>query len=142
MQPLLLLLQVGVVQYSDTPRLEIPLGKHQSVSELLQAILSVKYMGGNTQASSCSLPSCGPRFEKTTRRLVTAGLSSVRQTGRAIKFAVDHVFPSSQRGGRVKNRIAVVVTDGKSQDDVVNVSRGAVSCSGRVAGEPLQVALA
>lgn len=84
--------QVGVVQYSDTPRLEIALGKHQSVSELLQAIRSVKYMGGNTQ------------------------------TGRAIKFAVDHVFPSSQRGGQVKNRIAVVVTDGKSQDDVVDAS--------------------
>lgn len=134
MQPLPLLLQVGVVQYSDTPRLEIPLGKHQSVSELLQAIGSVKYMGGNTQASSCRLPECGPRFEKTTCRLVTADLSSVWQTGRAIKFAVDHVFPSSQRGGRVKNRIAVVVTDGKSQDDVVNVSCGAA--------ELLQVALA
>lgn len=55
---------------------------------------------------------------------------------------MDHVFPSSRRGGQVKNRIAVVVTDGKSQDDVVNVSCGAVSCSGRVAGELLQVALA
>ena len=43
------------------------------------------------------------------------------QTGRAIKFAVDHVFSSSQRANQVKNRIAVVVTDGKSQDDVVNV---------------------
>lgn len=44
------------------------------------------------------------------------------QTGRAIKFAVDHVFSSSQRTSEVKNRIAVVVTDGKSQDDVVNVT--------------------
>lgn len=42
------------------------------------------------------------------------------QTGRAIKFAVDHVFSASQRVSQVKNRIAVVVTDGKSQDDVVN----------------------
>lgn len=46
---------------------------------------------------------------------------TVLQTGRAIKFAVDHVFASSQRVNQVKNRIAVVVTDGKSQDDVVNV---------------------
>lgn len=130
-----------MVQYSDTPRLEIPLGKHQSVSELLQAIRSVKYMGGNTQASPCNLPSCGPRFEKTWCRPVTAASSSVQQTGRAIKFAVDHVFPSSQRGGQVKNRIAVVVTDGKSQDDVVNVSYGAASCGGRVVGGLLQVTL-
>lgn len=45
--------------------------------------------------------------------------SAALQTGRAIKFAVDHVFSSSHRASEVKNRIAVVVTDGKSQDDVV-----------------------
>ncbi|XP_039903026.1 collagen alpha-1(XXI) chain-like isoform X1 [Simochromis diagramma] len=84
--------QVAVIQYSDTPRLEIPLGKHQGVAELIKAIRSISYLGGNTQ------------------------------TGRAIKFAVDHVFASSQRGNLVKNRIAVVVTDGKSQDDVVDAS--------------------
>ncbi|KAK7881518.1 hypothetical protein WMY93_029927 [Mugilogobius chulae] len=83
--------QVGVVQYSDTPRLEFFLGKHQGASELIQAISDIEYMGGNTQ------------------------------TGRAIKFAVDHVFGSSQRGSQVKNRITVVVTDGKSQDDVVGM---------------------
>ncbi|XP_006800931.1 collagen alpha-1(XXI) chain-like [Neolamprologus brichardi] len=84
--------QVAVIQYSDTPRLEIPLGKHQGVAELIKAIRSISYLGGNTQ------------------------------TGRAIKFAVDHVFASSQRSNLVKNRIAVVVTDGKSQDDVVDAS--------------------
>ncbi|XP_045076953.1 collagen alpha-1(XXI) chain-like [Coregonus clupeaformis] len=84
--------QVAVVQYSDTPRLEIPLGKHHGGPDLIQAIEGISYLGGNTQ------------------------------TGRAIKFAVDHVFPSSQRASTVKNRIAVVVTDGKSQDDVVDAS--------------------
>uniref|UniRef100_A0A3Q3W009 VWFA domain-containing protein n=1 Tax=Mola mola TaxID=94237 RepID=A0A3Q3W009_MOLML len=80
--------QVSVIQYSNTPRLEFPLGKHQDGAELIQAIRTINYLGGNTQ------------------------------TGRAIKFAVDHVFSSSQRANQVKNRIAVVVTDGKSQDDV------------------------
>ncbi|XP_056868130.1 collagen alpha-1(XXI) chain [Takifugu flavidus] len=84
--------QVGVVQYSDAPRLEIPLGKHQGEGDLIRAIRSISYLGGNTQ------------------------------TGRAIRFAVDHVFPSTQRAGQVKNRIAVVLTDGKSQDDVVDAS--------------------
>uniref|UniRef100_A0A8C6U4Y1 Si:dkey-225n22.4 n=1 Tax=Neogobius melanostomus TaxID=47308 RepID=A0A8C6U4Y1_9GOBI len=87
--------QVGVVQYSDTPRLEISLGRHQGAAELIQALGSIDYMGGNTQ------------------------------TGRAIKFAVEHLFGSSQRGSQVKNRIAVVVTDGKSQDDVVDGSEAA-----------------
>ncbi|MEQ2292984.1 hypothetical protein AMECASPLE_028610, partial [Ameca splendens] len=41
--------QVAVVQYSDTPRLEIPLGSHLSGVELLQAIRSIDYLGGNTQ---------------------------------------------------------------------------------------------
>ncbi|XP_038594124.1 collagen alpha-1(XXI) chain-like, partial [Micropterus salmoides] len=41
--------QVAVIQYSDTPRLEIPLGKHQAGSELIQAIWSIAYLGGNTQ---------------------------------------------------------------------------------------------
>ncbi|XP_071342022.1 collagen alpha-1(XXI) chain [Trachinotus anak] len=84
--------QVAVIQYSDTPRLEISLGRHQGGAELIQAIRSITYLGGNTQ------------------------------TGRAIRFAVDHVFPSSRRVSQVKNRIAVVVTDGKSQDDVVDAS--------------------
>ncbi|XP_041101188.1 collagen alpha-1(XXI) chain [Polyodon spathula] len=84
--------QVAVVQYSDTPRLEIPLDKHQTSKELVEAIENIKYLGGNTQ------------------------------TGRAIKFATNHVFPSSQRTNTAKNRIVVVVTDGKSQDDVVDSS--------------------
>uniref|UniRef100_A0A672TF38 Collagen alpha-1(XXI) chain n=1 Tax=Sinocyclocheilus grahami TaxID=75366 RepID=A0A672TF38_SINGR len=83
--------QVGVVQYSDTPRLEIPLGLHKTTQDLIKAIEDISYLGGNTQ------------------------------TGRAIKFTVDHVFASSQRS-EVKNRIAVVVTDGKSQDDVMDAS--------------------
>ena len=84
--------QVAVVQYSDTPRLEIPLGRHQSTAALVAAIQDISYLGGNTQ------------------------------TGRAIKFTIEHVFPSSLRSKAVKNRIAVVVTDGKSQDDVVDAS--------------------
>ena len=84
--------QVAVVQYSDMPRLEVPLGKHQSSQDLIAAIRDIGYLGGNTQ------------------------------TGRAIRFATDHVFPSTHRSHAAKNRIAVVVTDGKSQDDVVDAS--------------------
>lgn len=48
-----------MVQYSDTPRLEISLGKHQGGADLIQAIQSITYMGGNTQVGvtppACSL---------------------------------------------------------------------------------------
>uniref|UniRef100_UPI00398E3ED2 collagen alpha-1(XXI) chain-like n=1 Tax=Pristiophorus japonicus TaxID=55135 RepID=UPI00398E3ED2 len=84
--------QVAVIQYSDTPRLEIPFGQFLTNKELIAGIESIKYLGGNTQ------------------------------TGHAIKFATETVFPSSQRTKTAKNKIAVVVTDGKSQDDVVDAS--------------------
>lgn len=80
---------MAVVQYSDTPRLEIPLGKHQNSQDLIQAISSIPYLGGNTR------------------------------TGRAIKFATDHVFGMPNHTSPfARNRIAVVLTDGRSQDDV------------------------
>ncbi|XP_030630507.1 collagen alpha-1(XXI) chain [Chanos chanos] len=85
--------QVAVIQYSDTPRLEIPLGKHQSSQELLQDIAKISYLGGKTQ------------------------------TGRAIKFATDHVFSMPNYTTKpARNRIAVVLTDGRSQDDVVDAT--------------------
>lgn len=83
--------QVAVVQYSDTPRLEIPLGKHQDTQTLLRDIAAISYLGGKTQ------------------------------TGRAIKFATDHVFSVVNHTTKTtRNRIAVVLTDGRSQDDVVD----------------------
>ncbi|TRY89275.1 hypothetical protein DNTS_014787 [Danionella cerebrum] len=81
--------QVAMVQYSDTPRLEIPLGKHQNNQELVEAIASISYLGGNTR------------------------------TGRGIKFTTDHVFGMPNRTSHSpRNRIALVLTDGRSQDDV------------------------
>ncbi|XP_073534842.1 uncharacterized protein [Phyllobates terribilis] len=84
--------QVAVVQYSDLPRLEFPLGQHRTNQQLINALKGMKYLGGNTQ------------------------------TGRAIKFATENVFPSSQRTNLAKNKIAIVVTDGKSQDEVVEIA--------------------
>ncbi|XP_061110455.1 vWFA and Collagen domain-containing protein [Conger conger] len=81
--------RVGVVQYSDTPRLEVPLGRHGSAAELVRAIHAVAHLGGSTR------------------------------TGRAIRFAVEHVFPAPPGARR---RAAVVVTDGRSQDDVVDAA--------------------
>uniref|UniRef100_A0A8C3RRD7 Collagen alpha-1(XXI) chain n=1 Tax=Chelydra serpentina TaxID=8475 RepID=A0A8C3RRD7_CHESE len=78
-------IQVGVVQYSDYPVLEIPLGTHDSTENLIREMESIQYLGGNTR------------------------------TGRAIQFAIDHLFAKSSR---FLTKIAVVLTDGKSQDEV------------------------
>ncbi|XP_036979885.1 collagen alpha-1(XXI) chain isoform X1 [Acanthopagrus latus] len=87
--------QVGVVQYSDDPFLEIPLGKHSSTKDLIKAMENIEYMGGNTN------------------------------TGTAIKFATDKLFGLSERGPAGVSRIAVVLTDGKSQDEVLKAAEAA-----------------
>ncbi|CAL8359843.1 unnamed protein product [Boreogadus saida] len=87
--------QVGVVQYSDRPVLQIPLGKHLSNKEVITAMESIEYMGGNTR------------------------------TGTAIQFATDKLFGLSERGPRGIARIAVVLTDGRSQDTVLQAAEAA-----------------
>ncbi|XP_051945641.1 collagen alpha-1(XXI) chain-like [Xyrauchen texanus] len=87
--------QVGVVQYSDDPFLHIPLGKHFSSNDLIKAMESIDYMGGNTN------------------------------TGKAIKFANDKLFALSERGPNGIAKIAVVLTDGKSQDEVLAAAEAA-----------------
>uniref|UniRef100_A0A8C0C4F9 Collagen alpha-1(XXI) chain n=1 Tax=Buteo japonicus TaxID=224669 RepID=A0A8C0C4F9_9AVES len=82
-------IQVGVVQYSDYPVLEIPLGTHESTENLIREMESIHYLGGNTR------------------------------TGRAIQFAFDHLFAKSSR---FLTKIAVVLTDGKSQDEVKDIA--------------------
>ncbi|XP_039100249.1 collagen alpha-1(XXI) chain isoform X3 [Hyaena hyaena] len=85
-------IQVGVVQYSDYPVLEIPLGSHNSGGNLMAAVESIHYLGGNTR------------------------------TGKAIQFALDYLFAKSSR---FLTKIAVVLTDGKSQDEVKDAAEAA-----------------
>lgn len=87
--------QVGVVQYSDDPVLEIPLGKFSTNGHLIRAMESIEYMGGNTR------------------------------TGTAIQFATEKLFGLSERGSKGISRIAVVLTDGKSQDEVLKAAEAA-----------------
>uniref|UniRef100_I3N5Q3 Collagen alpha-1(XXI) chain n=1 Tax=Ictidomys tridecemlineatus TaxID=43179 RepID=I3N5Q3_ICTTR len=85
-------IQVGVVQYSDYPVLEIPLGSYASGENLIAAMESIHYLGGNTR------------------------------TGKAIQFALDYLFAKSSR---FLTKIAVVLTDGKSQDEVKDAAEAA-----------------
>ncbi|XP_075411078.1 collagen alpha-1(XXI) chain [Tenrec ecaudatus] len=85
-------IQVGVVQYSDYPVLEIPLGSHDTGERLVAAMEAIRYLGGNTR------------------------------TGKAIQFALDYLFAKSSR---FLTKIAVVLTDGKSQDEVKDAAEAA-----------------
>ncbi|XP_040205788.1 collagen alpha-1(XXI) chain-like isoform X2 [Rana temporaria] len=84
--------QVGVVQYSDYPVLEIPLGRHEYIEDLIRRMQDIDYLGGNTR------------------------------TGNAIQFAIENLFARSLRP---LTKIAIVLTDGKSQDDVKDIAEEA-----------------
>lgn len=82
--------RIGLVQYSTTPRTEFLLNTHQNKKDILQYISRLPYMGGGTQ------------------------------TGQGLDFMLNEHFveAAGSRAGQNVPQIAVVITDGKSQDDV------------------------
>lgn len=82
--------RIGVVLYSDTPRVEFYLNTFNQKADILQYIKTLPYRGGGTN------------------------------TGAAINFLKNNVFTKSA-GSRMTQgvqQIAVVITDGVSQDNV------------------------
>uniref|UniRef100_A0A8C5F6H0 VWFA domain-containing protein n=1 Tax=Gadus morhua TaxID=8049 RepID=A0A8C5F6H0_GADMO len=82
--------RVGIVTYSDNPAVQVYLDTFDNKNEILQFIKMLHYHGGGNK------------------------------TGLALKFARENVFVK-QRGGRKSQgvqQVAVVITYGKSQDEV------------------------
>ncbi|XP_043972363.1 collagen alpha-6(VI) chain isoform X1 [Gambusia affinis] len=82
--------RVGLVQYSFTPRTEFQLNTFQDKEEILEYIKSLPYSGGGTN------------------------------TGKGLDFVLTKHFVESAGSRAAQNvpQIAVVITDGKSQDEV------------------------
>uniref|UniRef100_A0A3Q3N772 Collagen, type XIV, alpha 1a n=1 Tax=Mastacembelus armatus TaxID=205130 RepID=A0A3Q3N772_9TELE len=85
--------QVAIAQFSDDARTEFQLSSHGNKEALLEAIQRIRYKGGNTK------------------------------TGRAIKHVKDSIFTSEAGARRGIPKVLVVLTDGRSQDDVNKVSK-------------------
>ncbi|EHA97999.1 Collagen alpha-1(XII) chain [Heterocephalus glaber] len=80
--------QIGLAQYSGDPRTEWQLNAHRDKKSLLQAVANLPYKGGNTL------------------------------TGLALNFIRQQNF-KTQAGMRPRARkVGILITDGKSQDDV------------------------
>ncbi|XP_041420606.1 collagen alpha-1(XII) chain isoform X2 [Xenopus laevis] len=85
--------QIALAQYSGDPRTEWQLKKHSTKKSLLEAVANLPYKGGNTL------------------------------TGMALNFILKNNF-NAEAGMRTKSKkIGVVITDGKSQDDIVVPSK-------------------
>uniref|UniRef100_A0A6Q2XLD9 Collagen alpha-1(XII) chain n=1 Tax=Esox lucius TaxID=8010 RepID=A0A6Q2XLD9_ESOLU len=80
--------RVAVVQYSTDTRTEFDLNRYTKRGELLKAINSLPYKGGNTM------------------------------TGDAIDYLLQNIFTESAGARKGFPKIAMIITDGKSQDPV------------------------
>uniref|UniRef100_A0A3B5B010 Collagen alpha-1(XII) chain n=1 Tax=Stegastes partitus TaxID=144197 RepID=A0A3B5B010_9TELE len=80
--------RVAVVQYSTDTRTEFPLTRYTRRGDLLQAINSLPYKGGNTM------------------------------TGDAIDYLLKNIFTEAAGSRKAFPKVAMIITDGKSQDPV------------------------
>ncbi|KAM6137711.1 uncharacterized protein FYW35_014140 [Pterocles gutturalis] len=87
--------QVAVAQYSEQPRAAFHFNQHRDRNSVLKAVKGLRYAGGNTK------------------------------TGRGITYMLKELFQSS-RGMRPDfPHVMVLLTDGRSQDDVLPPARAA-----------------
>ncbi|KAJ8371487.1 hypothetical protein AAFF_G00308050 [Aldrovandia affinis] len=86
--------RVGIVLYSDSPKAEVYLNSFKEKDDILQFIKILPYRGGGTQ------------------------------TGAALNFTRESVFTKSagSRQAQGVQQLAIVITDGKSQDEVSNAA--------------------
>uniref|UniRef100_A0A0P6JDH5 Collagen alpha-1(XIV) chain n=1 Tax=Heterocephalus glaber TaxID=10181 RepID=A0A0P6JDH5_HETGA len=85
--------QVAIVQFTDDPRTEFKLNAYKTKETLLDSIKRISYKGGNTK------------------------------TGKAMKHVRDTLFTAEAGMRRGVPKVIVVITDGRSQDEVDSVCR-------------------
>nr|XP_014348789.1 PREDICTED: collagen alpha-1(XII) chain [Latimeria chalumnae] len=85
--------RVGVVQYSSNTRTEFNLNQYFRKSEVISAINSIPYKGGNTM------------------------------TGEAVDYLIRNTFIEAAGARRGYPKVAIIITDGKSQDPVEDAAR-------------------
>uniref|UniRef100_A0A9J8BVF4 Collagen alpha-1(XVI) chain n=1 Tax=Cyprinus carpio carpio TaxID=630221 RepID=A0A9J8BVF4_CYPCA len=97
--------RVAVVRYSDRPTTEFNLGRYKSLEDVKRAAGNIRYLGGNTK------------------------------TGDAISFTTKNIFTESA-GARPASKgiqkVAILLTDGRSQDFVLEPSIAAAAAGIRL----------
>uniref|UniRef100_A0A671USY4 Collagen type XXII alpha 1 chain n=1 Tax=Sparus aurata TaxID=8175 RepID=A0A671USY4_SPAAU len=110
--------RVAVVRYSDRPTTEFNLGRHRTLEDVKRAARNIRYLGGNTMT--------GDAISYTTTNIFTEQ-NGVRPAARGIQ------------------RVAILLTDGRSQDYVLEPSKAAAKAGIRMfavgIGEALKVEL-
>ncbi|XP_076128054.1 collagen alpha-1(XII) chain-like [Alosa pseudoharengus] len=81
--------QIGLVQYAGAPLTEWHLNTHKTRTELLRAVADLPYRGGNTM------------------------------TGLALNYILQTNFKASVGMREKSSKMGVLITDGRSQDDII-----------------------
>lgn len=113
--------QVSFVQYSDDARTEFKLNTYHDKGIVISALQGVRYRGGNTKT--------GEALGKKSCKLKVLTVVSVwgsmvffsrflLRPGIALKHVYEKVFTSDNGMRRNVPKVLVVVTDGRSQDEV------------------------
>lgn len=85
--------RIGLAQYSGDPRIEWHLNAFNTKDEVIDAVRSLPYKGGNTL------------------------------TGLALNFIFENSFKPEAGSRSGVSKIGILITDGKSQDDIIPPSR-------------------
>lgn len=97
--------RVAVVLYSDRPTIEFNLSRHKTLEDVKRAARNIRFLGGNTM------------------------------TGDAISYTTRNIF-TERNGARPQakgvQRVAILLTDGRSQDYVLEPSQEAAKAGIRM----------
>ncbi|XP_037606721.1 collagen alpha-1(XII) chain isoform X5 [Sebastes umbrosus] len=85
--------QIGLAQYSGDPKTEWHLNAHPTKASLLDAVNNLPYKGGNTM------------------------------TGMALNYILQNNFKTNVGMRPDSRRIGILITDGKSQDEIISTSQ-------------------
>lgn len=107
------------MQYSDDAKTEFKLNTYYNKGVVISALKSVRYRGGNTKTGVTQKnKAVVVYFIKKKVVPIRHGSMSSSAPGIALKHVYEKVFTSDSGMRRNVPKVLVVLTDGRSQDDV------------------------
>ncbi|KTG31096.1 hypothetical protein cypCar_00004719, partial [Cyprinus carpio] len=119
--------QVAIVQFSDDARTEFKLSSYSDKEALLDAVQRITYKGGNTKTGMYLNPQTFPESRKWCKSCswheAVTSMFMTLDSGRAINHVKEAIFAEDTGARRGIPKVLVVLTDGRSQDDVNKISK-------------------
>lgn len=115
--------QVAIAQFSDDARTEFKLSAYDDKESLLDAIQRISYKGGNTKTGKSNPHTPSALLKHCSDAHECVCVWPLTSAGRAMQHVKDSVLTAVGGARRGVPKVLVVLTDGRSQDDVLQVSQ-------------------